>query len=227
MKILIVEDNRDITSNIADYLEPEGWQLDFADNGKLGLQLALDQYYDLVILDLMLPGMDGWQLCAELRCRANRHIPVLMLTARDSLNDKVKGFELGADDYLTKPFALEELKMRCQALIRRHELNQEHKLRLGPLVIDKPGNQVWREGQRLDLNPIPYKILLLLAQAYPRVVSRSELIERIWQDEPTDSDALRSHIYQLRQKLDKPFTSPMLHTLQQIGFTLKLPHEPS
>ncbi|WP_102795469.1 response regulator transcription factor [Bowmanella denitrificans] len=227
MKILIIEDNRDIAANIAEFLATENWQLDFAHNGQLGLQLALEHYYDLLILDLMLPGLDGWQLCTELRRQADRHIPILMLTARDSLHDKVKGFELGADDYLTKPFALPELKMRCMALSRRHEVNQPHDLTLGPLVIDKGANQAWRDGVALNLNPIPFKILLVLAQAHPRVVTRSELIERIWQDEPTDSDALRSHIYQLRQKLDKPFTTPLLHTLHHLGFTLKLPHDPS
>ncbi|MBT1063673.1 response regulator transcription factor [Bowmanella sp. Y26] len=224
MKILIVEDNQDIAANIAEYLAVESWQLDFAHNGQLGLQLALEHYYDLLILDLMLPGLDGWQLCSELRRQATRHIPILMLTARDSLSDKVKGFELGADDYLTKPFALEELKMRCLALARRHESNQAHQLILGPLLIDKRSQQVWRQGQLIALNPIPYQILLILAQAHPRVVTRSELIERIWQDEPTDSDALRSHIYQLRQRLDKPFEQPLLHTQHQIGFSLEIPH---
>ncbi|GGO69731.1 response regulator transcription factor [Bowmanella pacifica] len=224
MKILIVEDNQDIAANIAEYLTIEDWQLDFAYHGQHGLQLALQAYYDLIILDLMLPGLDGWQLCAEVRRQATRHIPILMLTARDSLNDKVKGFELGADDYLTKPFALEELKMRCQALARRHEANQTHQLTLGPLVIDKRAHQVWRQGQLIALNPIPYQILLLLAQAHPRVVTRSEIIERIWQDAPTDSDALRSHIYQLRQRLDKPFDQPLLQTQHQIGFSLAISH---
>ncbi|GAB3018289.1 response regulator transcription factor [Bowmanella dokdonensis] len=227
MKILIIEDNREIAANIADFFSPQGWQLDFADNGKLGLSLALEHYYDLVILDLMLPGLDGWQVCHEMRQQAHRHIPLLMLTARDSLSDKVKGFELGADDYLTKPFALEELLMRVQALTRRQDLNQPHRLILGPLVIDKQACQVWRDTKLIDLNPIAYKILLVLAQAHPRVVTRSELIERIWPEDPTESDALRSHIYQLRQKLDKPFAQPLVQTLHQIGFTLALPDEKS
>ncbi|MDF2178113.1 response regulator transcription factor [Aliiglaciecola sp. CAU 1673] len=224
LKLLIVEDNRDIALNLADYFGPLGWTLDFAEDGKQGLGLALSQYYDVVVLDLMLPKLDGWQVCRALREQAKRHVPVLMLTARDSLSDKVQGFELGADDYLTKPFALEELKVRCLALANRHQLQQPHLLELGELSLDRRSARVTRQGRDIELNAIPYQILLILASNYPRVVGKLELSERIWGDEPTESDALKSHIYLLRQALDKPFSTPLIRTVHGIGYTLDI-HE--
>ena len=222
LSILVIEDQPAIARNIGDYLEAAGHIMDFADDGRQGLALALANYYDVVILDLMLPGLDGWDVCRALREQATRHVPVLMLTARDSISDKVKGFELGADDYLTKPFALEELSMRCQALSRRHQLQTDHLLRVGEVQIDRTTQSVSRAGQSLNLNQIPYTILLILAEAYPRIVSRSELCQRIWGDDLTESDALRSHIYQLRQALDKPFDGAMLKTVHGVGFALEV-----
>lgn len=221
LSILVVEDHSAIARNIADYLEERGHQLDFASDGRQGLALALSNYYDVVVLDLMLPGMDGWAVCRAIREQSARHLPILMLTARDSLDDKIKGFELGADDYLTKPFALEELAMRCLALSRRQQLNTDHVITIGSLQIDRQRQSVTREQQSISLQQIPFAILLTLAEAFPRVVSRSELCQRIWGDELTDSDSLRSHIYQLRQSLDKPFTRPMLKTVHGVGFSLE------
>ena len=150
-----------------------------------------------------------------------RHIPILMLTARDSLDDKVKGFELGADDYLTKPFELEELLVRCIALSRRNQLQTDHLISIGSLTIDRSKRKVKRSRKTIELQQIPYTILLALAEAFPRVVSRSEMIQRIWGDDLTESDSLRSHIYQLRQQVDKPFDTSMIKTVHGVGFSLE------
>lgn len=222
MTILLVEDNQDIASNIADYMSAQGHVMDFATQGEQGLSLALSEYYDMIILDLMLPDKDGLRVCREIREHSDRHIPILMLTARDTLEDKVKGFEQGADDYLTKPFALQELLMRCQALARRNQLNMEHVIELGELSIDRAQKTVKRNDDLIDLKQMPFNILSILAEAHPRIVPKSELCQRLWGDEPTESDALRSHIYQLRQHLDKPYSHAILKTTHGVGFSLDI-----
>lgn len=226
VKVLLIEDNQDLSRNIGEYIESQGAVVDFAHTGELGVQLALEQFYDCVVLDVMLPKMDGLAVCKLLRTEANRHIPIIMLTARDTLDDKLSGFSLGVDDYLTKPFALEELWVRCNALARRHLLNSEHTLRLGEgdkaLSLNNQTQHIERAGSPLTLQPIPFKILRLLMEHHPRALSRSELCDRIWGDEPTDSDALRSHIYQLRKAIDKPFPSPIIKTIHGIGFALDI-----
>jgi DNA-binding response OmpR family regulator len=143
-----------------------------------------------------------------------------MLTARDSLDDKALGFDAGADDYLVKPFAGEELLWRCRALSRRPRLGQPHVLVLGELRLDRPRERAERAGQALDLPRIPYQLLLHLAQAWPRIVTRSELTRAVWGDDPPDSDPLRSHLYVLRQALDRPFQKPLLKTVHGVGYTL-------
>lgn len=220
LTILVVEDQQSIAQNIADYLEDKGHVLDFAARGDQGLELALANHYDVVILDLNLPVMDGLEVCKQLHQQANHHVPIIMLTARDSIDDKIAGFTLGADDYLTKPFSLEELEVRCFALSRRHLLQTNHILTLDQLVIDRKRQQVTRAGKTLELHTMGYRILSILAEAYPQVVSRSQLSQKLWGDEPTESDALRSHIYQLRNILDKPFDYPMIKTMHGIGFVL-------
>lgn len=220
--ILVVEDQQSIAQNIADYMEDKGHVLDFATQGDHGLALALTNQYDLVILDLNLPVMDGLEVCAQLRQQASYHVPIIMLTARDSLDDKVTGFTQGADDYLTKPFSLEELEVRCLALSRRYLLKTNHTLTFDQLVIDKNNQHVTRDGQVLELHTMGYRILVILAQAYPQVVSRSKLSQTLWGDAPTESDALRSHIYQLRNCLDKPFDYPMVKTMHGVGFKLNV-----
>lgn len=222
LNVLLVEDQVSIAQNIAQYMENKGHVFDFATNGKQGLELALTFPYELVILDLNLPVMDGLEICKQLREKAERHIPILMLTARDSIEDKLQGFGVGADDYLTKPFSLQELEVRCLALSRRHLLQTNSTLSLGPLSIDRKAKQVSRSGQKLNLQAMGYKILTILAEAYPQVVSRSELTQKLWGDEPTESDAIRSHIYQLRHILDKPFDTPILKTVHGVGFTLDI-----
>ena len=225
LHILIIEDQEAIAENIAAFLEPRGHKLDFAYRGDHGLELALTHAYDVIVLDLMLPRMDGLEVCRRVRQQSTRHVPILMLTARDTTADKLKGFEQGADDYLTKPFVLEELEMRCMALSRRHLLNVEHTMRLGPLVVDRQRQSVKRDGQVIDVKQVGYQIIELLVEAYPQVVTRSELLQKIWGDEPTESDALRSHIYQVRVALDKPFNKPLLRTVHGVGFTLEVDEE--
>lgn len=220
LRILLVEDEPALARNIIDYLQLLGHQTDYAADGKLGLQLALQQF-DVILLDLMLPRLDGLSLCRQLRSQASRHTPVLMLTARDTLADKTDGFFAGADDYLTKPFALAELALRCQALARRNQPAQ-YCLEIGPLRLDRRTMQAWRGNQLLQLHPLGLQILQLLAEAYPAVLSRQQLTSQLWPDEPPDSDALRSHIYLLRQQLDKPFVSPLLHTVHGVGFVLRV-----
>ncbi|MBU2881978.1 response regulator transcription factor [Psychrosphaera sp. B3R10] len=218
--ILVVEDQQNIAQNIAEYMENKGHVLDFATQGEQGFKLALANHYDVVILDLNLPVMSGLEVCTQLRLQASHHVPIIMLTARDSIEDKISGFTTGADDYLTKPFSLEELEVRCLALSRRHLLQTNHILTFDKLVIDRKKQLVTREEKPLELHTMGYRILTILAEAFPQVVSRSTLSQKLWGDEPTESDALRSHIYQLRNTLDKPFDYPMIKTLHGIGFVL-------
>ncbi|MGK0370548.1 MAG: DNA-binding response OmpR family regulator [Glaciecola sp.] len=220
--ILVVEDQQSIAQNIANYMEDKGHVLDFADRGDRGLELALTNHYDLVILDLNLPVMDGLEVCKQLREQARHHVPIIMLTARDSIDDKISGFTIGADDYLSKPFSLEELEVRCLALSRRHLLQTNDTLTFDQLIIDRKRQQVSRCGKTLELHSMGYRIVTALAEAYPQVLSRSKLSQKLWGDEPTESDALRSHIYQLRNILDKTFDYPMIKTIHGIGFVLNV-----
>lgn len=217
LHVLVVEDHAPLAHNLAEALEGAGHTFDFAADGELGLRLALSQDYDLVILDLGLPRMDGLEVCRRLRARQPRRLPVLMLTARDTLQDKLAGFDCGADDYLVKPFAMEEVLARCRALAQRHE---DYLLQVGSLCIDRRTRTATRAGQALRLQPLGYRILLALAEASPRVLTRSELSRKLWGEEAPDSDALRSHLYQLRLALDKPFATPMLATVHGVGLRL-------
>lgn len=220
-KILLVEDNREVAGILFDYFESEGMELDYADNGDLGLKLALETPFDAIILDLMLPRMDGLTVCEKLR-EAGNTTPVLMLTALDSREDMLSGFKYGADDYLTKPFDLEILEARLHALIKRYRRTvTETSLEFASLRIDQKTHQAYRDGIKLSLNPTTYSILELLCQRAPDVVTREEITDMLWQDNEPNNDVLRSHIYQLRNQLDKPFESPMLVTVPKIGFRLE------
>lgn len=221
LHILVVEDNATLARNLVDYLEQHGHRVDYAMDGALAVHLALESRYDVIVLDLMLPVMDGWQVCRRLREDSTHHVPILMLTARDSLDDKMEGFAAGADDYLAKPYALREVEVRCNVLARRHLLNRDTTLTVGDVVIDRKIQQVTRAGRVLELHAQGYRILVLLAEAYPGIVTRSELMSRLWGDNPPDTDALRTHIYHLRQSIDKPFASSMLITVHGVGFKLE------
>jgi DNA-binding response OmpR family regulator len=225
LRILIVEDSIDLAENIGDYLEIQGHVSDFAMDGISGLHLALTNRYDAIILDIMLPGMDGLTFCRKLRKEGEMTTPVLMLTARDTLSDKLKGFDAGADDYLVKPFELEELSARLLALARRSDHAREKTLIVGDLEIDLGKMQVQRAGNPIELNRACFKILKMLMQASPNVVSRNEIEHALWSDMPPESDALRSHIYILRQAIDKPFTHPLIQTIHGFGFKLADPDD--
>lgn len=220
MHILLVEDNRDLAQNIFDYFEAKGHTIDLAEDGISGLHLAASNPYDVIILDLMLPGIDGMTLCRRLR-EAGKQMPVLMLTARDSLDDKIAGLEAGADDYVVKPFALREVEARLAALVRRA---QGHKgparLQVGDMTFDPATLKVTRGERNVELPPIPLKIVEILMRNSPRVLSREELERHIWGDSPPDSDALRAHLHILRNAIDKQADKPLLKTLRGIGYQI-------
>ena len=219
--ILLIEDHRDIAELVFDYLEQRGFTVDYAVDGKSGLRLGLDHDYDAVVLDVMLPGLDGLDVCRRLRQQGRCAAPVLMLTARDTLADKLAGFDCGADDYLVKPFDLAELEARLRSLIRRRRGGAvTDLLQVGDLSFDTRTFKVARGGRELTLTPIGLKILKLLMQESPAVVDRRAIERAIWGDLPPDSDALRSHMYNLRKAVDKPFARPLLHTLHSAGFRL-------
>lgn len=220
MRILVIEDNRDILSNILDYLQLKGFTVDCAQDGLSGLHLAVSNSYDLIVLDIMLPGIDGYQVCQRLRQDAQNHTPIIMLTARDALDDRLQGLNAGADDYLVKPFALSELVARIQAVLRRSSGSVKRLLQVADLTLNQDTLQVSRQQQALKLNPLGLKLLTLLMQRSPAVVRRETLEEALWGEDMPDSDSLRSHIHQLRQVIDKPFASPLLHTVHGIGFRL-------
>lgn len=207
MRILVVEDNRDILANLADYLSLKGYTVDCAQDGLSGLHLAATEHYDLIVLDVMLPGIDGYALCRRLREDARRDTPVIMLTARDQLDDRLQGFRSGADDYLVKPFALSELSARIEAVLRRAQGGgRRRELSVADLSYDLDTLEVKRAGKSLKLNPIGLKLLAVLMQKSPHVVRRDALEEAVWGDDCPDSDSLRSHVHQLRQVIDKPFS---------------------
>jgi DNA-binding response OmpR family regulator len=220
VRVLIVEDNRDICANIAAYLEKHSYILDFAYDGISAMHLALTNPFDVIVLDLMLPGMDGLSFCKKLRADANIDKPVLMLTARDTLEDKLQGFEAGADDYLVKPFALQELHARLQALYKRSHGKTDNLLTVGELTLNRSTLQVHRAGQRVDLNPTCMKLLQRLMEEAPSVVDRDALETLLWADELPDGDALRSHMYKLRQAVDRPFDSQLIHTVHRVGYRI-------
>lgn len=220
IRVLIVEDNHDICANIAAYLEKHAYLMDFAYDGISAMHLALTRPFDVIVLDIMLPGMDGLTFCQRLRTDADVETPVLMLTARDMLADKLRGFEAGADDYLVKPFALQELHARLQALGKRGRGKMAKILTIGDLSLNRSTLQVHRAGQLIDLSQAGMRLLQRLMEAAPSVVTRDDLEALLWADEPPDGDALRSHMYKLRQAVDKSFESPLIHTVHRIGYRI-------
>jgi DNA-binding response OmpR family regulator len=219
--VLLIEDHKDIAEMVTAYLENRGFAVDYAADGITGLHLAVSNSYDAIILDLMLPGMDGIDICHKLRTEARLDTPVIMLTARDTLDDKITGLETGADDYLIKPFAIQELEARVRSIIRRHkgEVSKEI-LTIGDLTVDTATLSVTRAGKLLNTTPIGFKILTVLMRASPAVVSRRELERQVWGDILPDSDTLRSHLYNLRKVIDKPFDKQLLQTIQGSGYKI-------
>jgi DNA-binding response OmpR family regulator len=219
--LLLIEDHGDIAEMLISYFQGRGFTVDYAADGVTGLHLAVTNSYDAIILDLMLPGLNGLSICEKLRQEARDSTPIIMLTARDTLDDKVTGLNLGADDYLIKPFAISELEARLRSQIRRSrgEVSQQL-LSVGDLEIDTATMSVKRAGETLNLTPIAFKILTTLMKASPAVVSRHELERKVWGDIMPDSDTLRSHMYNLRKTIDKPFATSLLRTVPSSGYQL-------
>lgn len=220
LKILIIEDDADLAATIYDYLETKGHTVDAAGDGVTGLHLAITNDYDAIVMDINMPGMDGLTACRKFREEAGKNTPILMLTARDTLEDKLAGFDSGADDYLIKPFALQELVARLCAIKKRTMQPEAEVLKVDDLVFNPKSLAVERAGKPLILTPIGLRILELLLRNSPNVVSRADLESKVWKDNPPDSDALRAHIYVLRNTVDKPFPKPLIHTVHGIGFKL-------
>lgn len=224
--ILIVEDHRDLAANVGDYLEAGGFTVDFAADGVSALQLCADNHYDAIVLDVMLPGIDGFEVCKRLRQQLHLDTPVIMLTARDTINDKVNGFDVGADDYLIKPFELRELEARLAALIRRQRGELEGgQLQVGDLHFDLETMRVTRGDKSIKLSPITLHILRILMRESPKLVSRERLEAEVWGDDTPDSDTLRSHLYNLRKNIDKPFERQLMHTIPGVGYKVCLPED--
>lgn len=219
LRILLIEDQRDIAANIWDYLEHRGFVMDHAADGANGLRMALEGSYDVIVLDLGLPKLDGLALCRTLRA-AHRDTPVLMLTARDTLDDKLAGFAGGADDYLVKPFAIKELEARIRALHRRGRLQQGEVLRVADLVLDPVNLTVQRAGQTLTVTRAGFVLLEALLRRAPHLVRHAELAHALWGETGGDIATLHTHLSVLRSIIDRPFQTHLLHTVHGFGYRI-------
>jgi len=228
MRVLIIEDNRDLATNMFDFLEAKGHIVDAAGDGITGMHLALVNQYDAIMLDLTLPGMDGITLCRKLREEGGKDTPVLMITARDSLDDKIAGLEAGADDYLVKPAELREIELRLRVLLRRsgEHAQKQKKMVLEDLSLDPSTCSVRRGDKAIELPPIPYKILETLMSRSPQVVNRDDIEHVVWGEGRPDSDSLRAHVHLLRELIDKPFNRKLLRTMRGFCYQLVSPDDP-
>lgn len=225
MKLLLVEDNQQVAEVIFEYFEEPTYDLDYAATGTLGLQLASENSYQCIILDIMLPGIDGLTLCKSLRDHGVS-TPIIMLTARDTNQDMLRGLSIGADDYILKPFDLELLEARIHAVVRRSDGSGfKSSITVGDLFIDLRTRTVTRENKLIKLNPSGFKILKLLCQRAPNTVSREEIERVLWPDNTPDQDLLRKHIYQLRTKIDKPFHDEIIVTVPKLGYKITSHHD--
>lgn len=231
-RILVVEDEPSIAKLVQFNLEKEGFQVEVATDGETGLEMALDQAPDLIVLDLMLPRLDGLEVCKRLR-QEKRHIPILMLTAKTDEFDKVLGLELGADDYMTKPFSPRELVARVKAILRRVEALREvdvggtQPLRIGYLMIDSEGYEVTRDGKTLELTPKEFELLVYMAHHRGRVLSRDQLLNAVWNyDFVGDSRIVDVHVSHLRDKIELDSRRPVyIKTIRGVGYKFEGPKE--
>ena len=221
MKLLIIEDERKAAAYLKKGLSENGFVVDVAANGETGLHLARSDDYDLVVLDVMLPDRDGWSVLSALR-RAGKQTPVLFLTARDTVQDRVKGLEYGADDYLVKPFAFSELLARIRSVLRRGQTRKLETLRIEDLEIDVIRHRATRGGQSLDLTAKEFALLTLFVQHASEVLSRTLIAEQIWDmNFDSDTSVVDVHVSRLRAKVDQPFPSKLLHTVRGVGYVLE------
>ncbi|HEY1491165.1 MAG TPA: response regulator transcription factor [Steroidobacteraceae bacterium] len=226
MRILLVEDEKKVSELVARALRAERFAVDLADDGLRGWELAQAYDYDLIILDLMLPQLGGTELLARIR-RRSQHVPILILTARDATEEKVRNFEAGADDYLTKPFAFAELVMRVKALLRRGPVPRSSVLRVADLEVDRLTQQVRRAGRRIELTPKEYALLEYLAANPGRVFSRTMIIEHVW-DQSFEglTNIVDVYVRHLRGKIDDPFPVKLIRTVRGVGYGLGERTEP-
>lgn len=236
MRILLIEDEPEIAAVIKHGLEtgearlddagggraPGRYEVEVVEDGAAGLERAARGTYALIILDLMLPGLDGWQICQRLRARKNP-VPILMLTARDAVDDRVRGLEMGADDYLPKPFAFRELRARVHALLRREFVHKGKTLRIADLVIDTERQRVTRAGRTVPLTQREYLLLEALATREGAVLTREMIQERVWRDDESYSNTVDVHISSLRKKIDVDHEVKLIHTVHGRGYTLTAP----
>ncbi|MBR9910133.1 MAG: response regulator transcription factor [Gammaproteobacteria bacterium] len=219
LNLLLIEDDLDLAATIVDYLELEAINCDHAANGVAGLALIQKHTYQAIILDINLPRLNGLDVCTAMRA-AGIDTPVIMLTARDSLANKLEGFESGADDYLVKPFAMEELIARAQALAKRRS-GQVERLQVADLRVDVREKKAFRQGRPLKLSPTAFRILEVLARHSPAPVSRELLMQLVWGDDPPDSNSLKVHLFNLRKQVDADGAPALIHTLSGVGFALR------
>ncbi len=224
MRILLVEDEAPIAAMIRRGLEGAHYSVDWAADGSVGLERALANTYSLILLDLMLPGVDGWTICQRLRARRDT-TPILMLTARDALSDRVKGLEMGADDYLPKPFEFPELLARVRALLRRDKIHKARVIRVADLEIDTDTQEVRRAGKRVTLTPREYALLEALAANEGRILTRDAVQERVWMDEEGHSNAVNVYIGLLRKKIDEGHDVKLIQTVHGVGYRLRRPDD--
>jgi two-component system copper resistance phosphate regulon response regulator CusR len=221
MRILIIEDEHKTAAYLNKGLSENGFMVDVTHDGQDGLHLATTQHYDLIILDVMLPKLDGWKILEKLR-QSDGQVRVLYLTARDSLEDKVKGLELGADDYLVKPFAFSELLARVRNLLRRNAQQQQDSITFCDLQIDLIKHKVSRNNQRIDLTPKEFALLVFLAQHESEVLSRTLIAERVWDiNFDSDTNVVDVAIRRLRQKMDDEFEPKLIHTVRGVGYVFE------
>lgn len=221
MRILIVEDHPDLATTVGAYLEAAGHACDYAADGPGAVRLAQREAYDAIVLDRMLPGLDGIAVCQRLRAGAHPAVPILMLTAMDETEERLQGFDAGADDYMAKPFALAELRARLEALHKRaRRAVGQAPLRVDTLEYDPRTLRVTRDGRALELAPALRKLLEHLMRQDGRVVPRAELESLLWGDAVPEGDVLRAHVHNLRRAIDKPFARKLLHTVAGVGYRL-------